>query len=338
MGECSTLSSEPTPRGCFDTPVQAPADTPPPVTRADIERAAERIAGRVRRTPVMRLEAGAFGVEAELILKLELLQRTGSFKLRGAFIRLLSAEVPPAGVVAASGGNFGLAVACAARETGHPAEIFVPETSPAVKAERIREQGFPTHIIPGYFAEALEAARERAAETGAVLLHAYDQPEVVAGQGTIGKELSDQVPDATTVLVAVGGGGLIAGIASWFAGDVRVIGVEPRRCPTLTEALRAGGPVDIEVGGLAADSLGSRRAGDIAYETARRFVKEVVLVEDDAIADAQRALWSTCRLIVEPGGAAALAALRSGAYRPRRDERVVALISGANADIASIVG
>jgi threonine dehydratase len=338
MGGCSTLSSEPTPRGCFDIQVEALADTPPPVTRADIERAAERIAGHVRRTPVMRLETGAFGVEGELILKLELLQRTGSFKLRGAFNRLLSAQVPPAGVVAASGGNFGLAVACAARETGHPAEIFVPDTSPAVKAERIREQGFPTHIVPGYFAEALEAARERAAETGAMLMHAYDQPEVVAGQGTIGKELSDQVPDATTVLVAVGGGGLVAGIASWFAGDVRIIGVEPRRCPTLTEALRSGGPVDIEVGGLAADSLGSRRAGDIAYATARRFVEEVVLVEDDAIADAQRALWSSCRLIVEPGGAAALAALRSGAYRPHRDERVVVVVSGANADVTSIVG
>ena len=183
------------------------------MTRADVERAAERIAGRVRRTPVMHLEGGAFDVEGKLILKLELLQRTGSFKLRGAFNRLLSADVPPAGVVAASGGNFGLAVAHAARETGHPAEIFVPETSPAVKAQRIRDQGSSVHLIPGYFAEALEACREQAEETGAVLLHAYDEPEVVAGQGTIGMELSDQVTDADTVLVAVGGGGLIGGIA-----------------------------------------------------------------------------------------------------------------------------
>jgi threonine dehydratase len=313
-------------------------ETPPPVTRADIEGAAQRIAGRVRRTPVMRLEAGAFGVEGELVLKLELLQHTGSFKPRGAFNRLLSAEVPPAGVIAASGGNFGLAVAYAARETGHPAEIFVPETSPAVKAERIRDQGADVRLIPGYYADALEACRERAEETGTLFMHAYDQLEVVAGQGTIGMELSDQVPEATTVLVAVGGGGLIAGIASWFAGDVRVIGVEPRRCPTLTEALRSGGPVDVEVGGLAADSLGSRRAGDIAYETSRRFVEEVVLVQDDAIVDAQRVLWSSCRLIAEPGGAATLAALRSGAYHPRKDERVVVLICGANADPVSIVG
>ena len=342
MGVSSTLSNEPTPPGCFDTRMETraetPDDAPPPVTRADIERAAERIAGRVRRTPVMHLEAGAFGVEGDLVLKLEQLQHTGSFKPRGAFNRLLSAEVPPAGVIAASGGNFGLAVAYAARETGHPAEIFVPETSPAVKAERIRAEGADVRLIPGYYADALEASRERAEETGALFMHAYDQLEVVAGQGTIGMELSGQVPECETVLVAVGGGGLIAGIASWFAGDIRVVGVEPRRCPTLTEALRAGAPVDVDVGGLAADSLGSRRAGDIAVEVARRFVEEVVLVEDDAIADAQRALWSSCRLVAEPGGAAALAALRSGAYRPRKGERVVVLICGANADPASIVG
>jgi threonine dehydratase len=322
----------------METPAGAPADPQPPVTRTDIEHAAERIAGRVRRTPVMRLEPQAFGVDAELVLKLELLQHTGSFKPRGAFNRLLSAEVPPAGVIAASGGNFGLAVAYAARETGHPAEIFVPETSPAVKAEGIRVEGAEVRLVPGYYADALDACRQRAEETGALFMHAYDQLEVVAGQGTLGMELSDQVPEAETVLVAVGGGGLIGGIASWFAGDVRVIGVEPRRCPTLTEALRAGAPVDVDVGGLAADSLGSRRAGDIAYESARLFVEEVVLVEDGAIAEAQRVLWSSCRLIAEPGGAATLAALRSGAYLPREGERVVVLICGANTDPMSIAG
>ena len=318
--------------------MEASADTPPPVTRADIERAAERIASHVRRTPVMRLEAGAFGVEGELILKLELLQHTGSFKPRGAFNRLLLAEVPPVGVIAASGGNFGLAVAYAARETGHRAEIFVPASSPAVKPERIAAEGAEVRIIAGYYADALEASRERARESGALFMHAYDQPEVVAGQGTIGRELSEQAPDAATVLVAVGGGGLIGGIASWFAGQVRVVGVEPRSCPTLTEALRAGAPVDVEVSGIAADSLGSRRAGDIAVETAQRFVEEVVLVDDDAIAEAQRALWSSCRLVAEPGGAATIAALRTGAYRAASDECVVAVICGANAEIASIVG
>ena len=321
----------------METPLEVPADTPP-VTRADIERAAERIAGRVRRTPVMHIEAGGFGAEGELVLKLELLQHTGSFKPRGAFNRMLSASVPSVGVIAASGGNFGLAVAYAARETGHRAEIFVPETSPAVKAERIRAEGAEVRLIPGHYADALEASEERARETGALFMHAYDQPEVVAGQGTIGMELSHQVPDADTVLVAVGGGGLIAGIASWFTGDVRVVGVEPRTCPTLTEALSAGAPVDVEVSGRAADSLGSRRAGDIAVETAQRFVEQVVLVEDGAIAEAQRVLWSSCRLIAEPGGAATLAALRSGAYRPRKAECVVVLICGANAAIASIVG
>lgn len=313
-----------------------PMDGPPPIGRAEIDAAAERIAGRVRRTPVIELEPDAFGAEGDLVLKLELMQHTGSFKPRGAFNRLLSAEVPPVGVIAASGGNFGLAVAHAARETGHPAEIFVPETSPAVKAQRIRDLGAEVRVIPGYYADALEACRVRAAETGALFMHAYDQPEVVAGQGTIGRELSEQVPGAETVLVAVGGGGLIAGIASWFAGDVRVIGVETERCPTLTEALRAGGPVDVEVGGVAADSLGSRRAGHIAYEVARRFVERVVLVPDDAIVDAQRALWSSCRLMAEPGGAAALAAVRSGAYRPRADERVVVLVCGANGDLSAI--
>jgi len=307
-----------------------------PVDRSAVVAARERIAGRVRRTPVLEAGPGAFGLDTPVVLKLELLQHTGSFKPRGAFNRMLSAEVPKAGVIAASGGNFGLAVAFAARELGHAAEIFVPETSPPVKAERIRGQRAEVRIIPGYYADALEACERRAAETGALFMHAYDQREVVAGQGTIGAELSEQVPDADAVLVAVGGGGLIAGIAAWYSGDIRVIGVEPDACPTLTMALEAGEPVDAPVGGVAADSLGPKRAGAIATEIAKRYVERVVLVPDDAIVEAQRRLWNETRVVAEPGGAASLAALLSGAYRPADGERVVVLVCGANTDPAGV--
>jgi threonine dehydratase len=313
-----------------------PAPSTPSVDRAAVQTARERIAGRVRRTPVLDPGPGAFGLDVGVTLKLELLQHTGSFKPRGAFNRMLAADVPPQGVIAASGGNFGLAVAYAARELGHAAEIFVPETSPTVKAERIRAQGAEVRIVPGYYADALEACERRAAGTGALFLHAYDQPEVVAGQGTIAAELAEQAPDAGTVLVAVGGGGLIGGIAAWYAGDVDVVGVEPEGCPTLTRALEAGRPVDAPVGGVAADSLGPRRAGAIATAIAATHVARVVLVPDEAIVQAQRRLWNEVRLVAEPGGAAALAALLSGAYRPGPGERVVVLVCGANADPASI--
>ena len=307
------------------------------IEREDIEAAFERIGGRTRRTPVLDLEAGAFGIDVPPIeLKLELLQHTGSFKVRGAFNRILSADVPSAGVIAASGGNFGLAVAYAARELGHKAEIFVPQTSPAAKIQRIGALEAEVHVIPGYYDEALEASRTRAAETGALVMHAYDQPEVVAGQGTVGLELSEQAPDADTVLVAVGGGGLIGGVASWFAGAVRVVGVEPERCPTLHAALAAGHPVDVDVGGIAADSLGASCAGVIGFAAAERFVERVVLVPDDAIHDAQLRLWEEVRIIAEPGGAASVAALLSGAYRPEPNERVVALVCGGNTDPASV--
>jgi threonine dehydratase len=307
-----------------------------PLGPADIDAARARIGDRVRRTPVLELGTGAFGTQGHLTLKLELLQHTGSFKPRGAFNRMLASEVPEAGVIAASGGNFGVAVAYAARELGHPAEVFVPETSPSLKARRIAEQGADVRVIPGYYDDALAASAERAAETGALVMHAFDQPEVVAGQGTIGAELSEQVPDADTVLVAIGGGGLIGGIAAWYEGRTRVVGVEPDRCPTMSEALRAGRPVPVELGGLAADSLGSRRAGEIAHAIASRFVEHVLLVTDDAILQAQRRLWEEVRLIAEPGGAAALAALTSGRYRPDPEERVVVLVCGGNTDPASL--
>jgi threonine dehydratase len=301
----------------------------------DIRTAAERIADRVRRTPV--LDLGQMR-GASVVAKLELLQHTGSFKPRGAFNKLLSSEVPPAGVIAASGGNFGLAVAYAARETGHGAEIFVPSTSPEAKVAKVRAQGAAVHVVEGYYAEAQVALGARHAETGALLMHPFDQPEVIAGQGTIGIELDEQIPDLDTVLVAIGGGGLIAGIAAWFERRVRVVGVEPARCATMTAALAAGEPVVGEVGGIAADSLGSARVGDHVFPIVRDQVDRVVLVEDETIREAQRALWEDAHVIAEPGGAAAFAALRSGAYRPKNDERVCVLVSGGNCDPATVTG
>ena len=301
----------------------------------DVRAAAERIAGRVRRTPI--LELGDVDASSA-VAKIELLQHTGSFKPRGAFNKLLSGDVPPAGVIAASGGNFGSAVAYAARATGVPAEVFIPSTSPQAKVSRVRGYGAGVTIVEGYYAEAQAALAARQRETGALLMHPFDQPEVIAGQGTIGIELEEQVPDLDTVLVAIGGGGLIAGIAAWFRGRVRVVGVEPVTCATMTAALAVGEPVVADVGGVAADSLGSARVGDHTFPLVRDHVDRVVLVEDDAIREAQRAYWDACRLIVEPGGAAALAALRSGAYRPEAGERVCVLASGANCDPATVTG
>jgi threonine dehydratase len=301
----------------------------------DMRATAERIAGRIRRTPV--LELGQIK-GASVVAKLELLQHTGSFKPRGAFNKLLSSDVPPAGVIAASGGNFGSAVAYAAREVSVPAEIFIPSTSPETKVARVRSYGADVTVVDGYYAEAQAALADRQAESGALLMHPFDQPEVIAGQGTIGIELDEQVPGLDTVLVAIGGGGLIAGIAAWFARRVRVIGVEPTTCATMTAALEAGEPVVGEVGGIAADSLGSARVGDHVFPIVRDQVDRVVRGVDDAIRDAQRAYWSDCRLIVEPGGAAALAALRSGAYMPGAGERVAVLASGANCDPSSVTG
>jgi threonine dehydratase len=312
--------------------LMSPGDQPLDVTRFDVENAVQRIHPYVRRTPVIDLEPNALGADAMITLKLELLQHTGSFKPRGAFNRMLTADIDASGVLAASGGNFGMAVAYAAHRLGHPAEIFVPSTSPEMKIERIRSYGATVHVIDGFYAEAYAACEERAFDTGAAFLHPYDQPAVVAGQGTIAAELSDQRAALQTVIVAVGGGGLIGGIAAWFAGDVKVIGVEPDRCPTLSSALRAGEPVDVEVGGIAADALGAARAGVIPMGIATRFVREVVTVSDEDIMRARRVLWESCRIAAEPGAAATLAALLSGAYRPRPGERVCLVICGGNAD------
>ena len=299
----------------------------------DISAAAERIAGRVRRTPA--LELGEMN-GASIVAKLELLQHTGSFKPRGAFNKLLSSEVPPAGVIAASGGNFGLAVAYAARESGGPAEIFIPSSSPQTKVDRVRLLGATVKIVEGYFAEANDALGARAAETGALMMHPFDQPEVIAGQGTLGIEIEEQVLDVDTVLIGVGGGGPLAGIAAWCGDRVRVVGVEPEGCASMTAALAANEPVTVPVGGLASDSLGAARVGDHTFPIVRDRVERMVLVTEDQIRDAQRALWEDVRLIVEPGGAAAFAALRPGVCPLSLGERVCVVLSGGNCDPATI--
>jgi len=304
--------------------------------REAVRLASARIAGYVRRTPVLELEPGAFGVPGRLTLKLELLQHTGSFKARGAFSKMLASEVAEAGVIAASGGNFGLAVAYAAHTLGHRAKIFVPSNSPKVKADRIRSFGAEVKIVEGYYDEALEESRGRAEETGALVMHAFDQPEVVAGQGTIGAELSEQVPDADTVLVAIGGGGRIGGIAAWYESRTRIVGVEPETSTCMSSAFAAGEPVDVVYGGYAADSLGNKRAGTIAFAVVSKHVERVVLVPDDAILDAQRRLWDSVRVFAEPGGATSFAALLAGVYVPEPDEHVVVLVCGANGDLAAI--
>jgi threonine dehydratase len=314
----------------------SPGEQPLDVTRFDVESASDLLGTWVRRTPVVELERNAFGVPGRLSLKLELLQHTGSFKPRGAFNRMLTADIDESGVLAASGGNFGLGVAYAANRLGHPAEIFVPSTSPPLKVQRIRSLGATVHVIDGYYADAFAACEERAFDTGAAFLHPYDQPAVVAGQGTLAQELAEQQPRLDTVIAAVGGGGLIGGIAAWFASDVRVIGVETERCPTMTAALAANEPVDVEVGGIAADSLGAGRAGMIGLAIVRRHVERIVLVPDDAAARARRLLWEECHVPAEPGAATPLAALISGAYTPQPDERIALVISGGNADPADL--
>jgi len=302
------------------------------ITRREILEASERISPYLLVTPVMHLPRGGFGHEGPLTLKFELMQCTGSFKPRGAFNKILSSSIPEAGVVAASGGNHGAAVAYAARVLGARAEIFVPEISSPIKVARLREYGAEVNVIGVDYLAALEASNERAKQTGALVVHAYNQPEVIAGQGTTGMEFAVQAPDLDTVLVACGGGGFVAGIAAWYRGDVKVVAVEPTRAPSLAMAVVAGHPVDVEIGGIAADSLGARSIGEMAFRIAQEFIEQVVLVEDEAIRAAQQALWNEFRVIAEPGGATALAALHSGAYQPAPGERVGVLVCGGNTD------
>ena len=303
-------------------------------SRSDITVAARRIAGDIRRTPL--LELPGWGV-----LKLEVLQLAGSFKPRGAFNRMRALGVPPAGVIAASGGNHGAAVAAAAESLGVAAEIFVPEIAAEAKRARIRAYGARLVVGGANYDEARLASEARAAETGALMVHAYDQPEVLAGQGTLALEWEGQAPGLTHLLIAVGGGGLLGGIAAWHAASgVNLIAVEPEGCPALHAALAAGRPVPAAVGGLAADSLGARQVGGLMFPLAARLHAAgrlaPVLVTDDAISAAQRALWQAARLVAEPGGAAALAALHSGAWVPPPGARVGVLVCGGNTDPASV--
>jgi threonine dehydratase len=303
------------------------------ITGSDITAAAQRLGRRVRHTPVLKVEGDTFGLTHPLTFKLEYLQHTGSFKPRGAFNRLARATVPEAGVIAASGGNHGAAVAYVARMLGIAAEIFVPAKTPAAKLARIADYGATIVPIGAAYADALAASQARQTETGAMVVHAYDQPEVVAGQGTVGKELEADAPELTHVLVAVGGGGLIGGIAAWYNDRAEVIGVEPVGCPTLHAALAAGAPVPVEVAGIAADSLGARQVGLLMFDIARHHDMRSVLVTDDAIRAAQRWLWKHLRIVVEPGGATALAALMSGAFVAPQDARVGVVLCGANVDL-----
>lgn len=279
----------------------------------------------------MELTGADLGLPAfPLTLKLELLQHAGSFKTRGAFANLLTHAIPAAGVVAASGGNHGAAVAYAAMRLGVPAHIFVPTVSSPVKIARIRAYGAELVVRGDRYADALAASQAFAVRSGALPVHAFDQEETLLGQGTIGLELARQAPDLDTLLVSVGGGGLVGGIAAWCAGTPRVIGVEPETAPTLTRALAAGKPVDAEAGGIAADSLAPRRVGELMFPIARAHVARVVLVADAAIRRAQEALWESLRLVAEPGGAAAFSALLDRAYVPAPGERVGVVVSGGN--------
>jgi threonine dehydratase len=295
------------------------------VDHAGIAATYEIIRPHIRRTPVL-----AWDDTQSVWLKLEQMQYAGSFKTRGAFTHLLTRQIPQAGIVAASGGNHGAAVAYAAMKRGVKAKIFVPAISSPAKIARIRDYGADLAIGGAAYAEALAASEGWIAQSGALSVHAFDQAETMLGQGTVALEMEEQIPQLDTILVAVGGGGLIGGIAAWCAGRIRVVGVEPKASPTLERALAAGKPVDAPVGGLAADSLAPRRIGEHVFPIAQAHVSHVALVEDDEIRAAQKALWSGARLVAEPGGATAFAALHSGRYRPASGERVGIVVSGGN--------
>lgn len=320
------------------------------IDRERIEKVERVIRPYVRRTPVIHVDAGDFAVgadgngargglvdggaaaknEAKLALKLELMQHGGSFKARGAFANLLMREVPAAGVVAASGGNHGVAVSYAAMKLGIRAKIFVPSVASQEKVDRIRANGAELVIGGERYADAQAASEIWREESGAMMVHPYDQNETMLGQGSVGMEFEEQAPEIDTLLVAVGGGGLIGGIAAWYQGKIKIVGVEPQTAPTLAKALEAGMPVDADAGGIAADSLAPRRVGELMFPIAQKFVDRVLLVSDEEILAAQRQLWKAARVAAEPGGATGLAALTSRKYVPEKDERVAVLICGGN--------
>jgi threonine dehydratase len=305
------------------------------LSREQIRAVAEVIGPYIRRTPTIDIDAAEFGLRpAKLTLKLELFQHSGSFKARGVFTNMLLREVPAAGVVAASGGNHGAAVAFAAMKLGKPAKIFVPTVSSQAKQDRIRGYGADLVVTGELYADALAASERWAVATGAMKIHAYDQPETLLGQGTLGLEFQEQAPELDTVLIAVGGGGLIGGVAGWYSGQVKVVGVEPEKAPTLTLALQAGRPVDAPAGGIASDSLAPKRVGELMFPIAQTHVQNVLLVSDEEILQAQNVLWDGLRIVAEPGGAAAFAAIVSGRYEPEPGERVGIVICGGNTDNA----
>ncbi|GAB1583127.1 threonine/serine dehydratase [Phyllobacterium phragmitis] len=306
-----------------------PSDTP--ITPERISETERLIRPHIRQTPVLRTDAADFGLHrGRFDFKLEYLQHSGSFKARGAFANLLSRPVPKAGVVAASGGNHGAAVAYAAMRLGIPATIFVPSVTSPAKAERIRAYGADLVIAGERYADALAASLQFVGERDAMAVHAYDQAETLSGQGTIGCEIEADIPGIDTLLVAVGGGGLIGGIAAWFRGRVKVVAVEPEGSPTLWRALEAGCPVDAPAEGIAADSLAPKRVGELMFPIAQAFAERPILVSDDEIRSAQKMLWDRLRVVTEPGGATAFAALLSGKYAPRPEEHVAVLLCGAN--------
>jgi threonine dehydratase len=291
----------------------------------------------LRETPLMKMPGAQFGIDcAEVWLKLEQLQVGGSFKARGMLNRLLANDIPASGVIVASGGNAGIATAAAAKYLGVPCEVFVPTVSSEAKRAKLRELGAQLVVTGDAYAQALEACLSRQKESGALMTHAYDQVEVVAGAGTLGAEIeaAGGLPDS--VLVSVGGGGLISGVAAWFERRARVVALEPELAPTLYRACEAGQPVDVSVGGIAADSLGARRIGDIAWAVTRAQVDDALLLSDESIRRAQLWLWKEMKLAVEPAAALPLAALQSGAWVPRADERVCLIICGANVDPATL--
>jgi threonine dehydratase len=301
------------------------------IDREQIVATEKTIRPHIRRTPVVEAHGGDFGFDSvPLVFKLELFQHSGSFKARGAFANLLLRKIPQSGVVAASGGNHGAAVAFAAMKLGVPAKIFVPTVASPEKIERIRGYGAGLVVTGERYAEALAASERWAAESGALPVHAYDQPETILGQGSVGLEFEHQCPDLDSLLVAVGGGGLIGGVASWYSNRIKIVGVEPEAAPTLTNALEAGCPVDSPAGGIAADSLAPKRIGELVFPIAQKFVHSTVLVADDAIRQAQQVLWTVLRIVAEPGGAAAFAALLAGRYKPQPGERVGVLVCGGN--------
>jgi len=304
------------------------------LTRERIQATERIIRPYIRRTPILEVDGADFGLDSiKIIFKLELFQHAGSFKARGAFTNMLTREVPTAGVVAASGGNHGVAVAFAAMKLGKRATIFVPSVASKTKVDRIRQYGAELVIAGDRYAESLEASEAWTTQSGALPIHAYEGDATLLGQGTLGLELEEQAPELDTLLVAVGGGGLIGGVAAWYQNRTKIISIEPTEAPTLQRALSAGHPVDSPAGGIAADSLAPRQVGQQMFPIAQRFVHSALLVSDEEIINAQKRLWETTRIIAEPGGATAFAALISGRYKPEKGERVGVIVCGGNTNI-----